>query len=369
MLLRKNQSIFDAPDGFVGLYYHSFSPSNIRIPLHPFFLEVLQYYDVHISRLDPFDLAKLTTYIVMCKAYGFEPNLNAFRGFLNLGPAGDWLTFSKRGEADVPDLFVKPFTNIRAWKGQFFYIQNTIVPAEYPALRLARHPIDVQTFPEPILYMAGITEWWPQPLASAPPTQLVKNTTDFRDAHDEEGKIAVVDNHLNESVKYLIRTYKKTKKDLEAAFVKEAELKAKYNGDVMDLDENPVVVALRAEVGDKEKIAVLEAKCSGLEKEKARLGDVEAMLLKEVDDLKLQCTMLKQDRADVVAKVIPCHALEEVAAIKNHVDLFTVKCYRPTTEKEYDEAGNTYITAEYPFLKEATKDPLATLEDLFSMKP
>ncbi|GKC53669.1 hypothetical protein Tco_1076414, partial [Tanacetum coccineum] len=218
----------------------------------------------------------------------------------------------------------------------------------------------------------------PQPLASAPPTQLVKNTTDSRDAQDEEGKIAVVDNHLNDSVKYLIRTYKKTKKDLEAAFVKEVELKAKYNGDVMGLDENPVVVALRAEVGHKEKIAVLEAKCSGLEKEKARLGDVEAMLLKEVDDLKLQCTMLKQDRVDVVAKIIPYIAMElyhsdevgqEVAATKNPMDLFTVKCYRPTTEKEYDEAGNTYITAEYPFLKEATKDPLATLEDLFSMKP
>jgi hypothetical protein len=82
---------------------------------------------------------------------------------------------------------LKPFTNIRDCKGSFFYIQNTIVLSEYPALlneefkydrkcfndplpyqvrsdplyrRLACHPVNAQTFPEPIFYMPGIMGSW-----------------------------------------------------------------------------------------------------------------------------------------------------------------------------------------------------------------
>ena len=187
MLPNNNQNIFDAPAGYVGLYVHAFTESNFRIPIHPLILEFLQYYQVHISRLNPFGLAKLTTYIVVCKAYGYEPMLNVLRGFINLCPGGDWLTLGKRSEPDVPCLITKPFANIRKWKGLFFYVQDTIIPPKYPALldkdfrfdekrfddplphfvrsyplyqRLERHPFDVQTFPEPILFMAGIVDHW-----------------------------------------------------------------------------------------------------------------------------------------------------------------------------------------------------------------
>ena len=187
MLPSKKQSVFDTPKGFVGLYVHAFTQSNFRIPIHPLILEFLQYYKVHISRFNPFGLAKLTTYIVMCKAYGFEPSLTVLRGFVNLYPGRDWVTIAKRSEYDVPHLLTKPFSNIRNWKGQFFYVESTIIPPEYPELlaegnrfdekryndplpyevrsdlmyqRLARHPVDVQTFPEPILFMAGIAKSW-----------------------------------------------------------------------------------------------------------------------------------------------------------------------------------------------------------------
>ena len=128
-----DQNIYDAPKGYVGLYIHAFIRSNLRIPLHPLFLELLQYYKVHISRFNPFGLAKLTTYIVMCRAYGYEPNLTVLRGFLNLCPCGDWLTLSKRGESDVresdvPVLVTKPFINITNWKGKLFFVQSTIIP-------------------------------------------------------------------------------------------------------------------------------------------------------------------------------------------------------------------------------------------------
>lgn len=172
---------------YVGLYTHAFTLSNLRIPIHPLILEFCQYYQVHISRFNPFGLAKLTTYIVMCKAYGYEPTLSVLRGFMNLYPGGNWLTLAKRPKRDVPYLVTKPFSNIRYWKGDFFYIQDTVIPPEYPALLdevnrfddkrfndplpytvrrtplyqwLARHPVDVQTFPEPILFMADIVDHW-----------------------------------------------------------------------------------------------------------------------------------------------------------------------------------------------------------------
>lgn len=129
----KHQNIYDALEGYVGLYIHAFTQSNLRILLHPLFLELLQYYEVHISRFNPFGLAKLTTYIVMCKAYGFEPTLTVLRGFLNLYLGGDWLTLARRGEHDVPYLVTKPFTTSETGKSKFsmcktpLYLHNTLL--------------------------------------------------------------------------------------------------------------------------------------------------------------------------------------------------------------------------------------------------
>ncbi|GJT10924.1 hypothetical protein Tco_0857966 [Tanacetum coccineum] len=42
-------------------------------------------------------MVKLTTFAVMCKAYGGEPTVDLLRSLLNLGLTGDWLTLSNRG--------------------------------------------------------------------------------------------------------------------------------------------------------------------------------------------------------------------------------------------------------------------------------
>jgi hypothetical protein len=41
MLPSKYQTIFDAPEGYVGLYTHAFKLSNFRIPIHPLILEFM----------------------------------------------------------------------------------------------------------------------------------------------------------------------------------------------------------------------------------------------------------------------------------------------------------------------------------------
>ncbi|GJT38957.1 putative reverse transcriptase domain-containing protein [Tanacetum coccineum] len=83
ILPTSTQTILDAPPGYISLYTHCFSLANLRLPLNDFFYEVLQYFKVHISRLNPFGCSKLTTFIVICKAYNYEPSVELFHGFFN----------------------------------------------------------------------------------------------------------------------------------------------------------------------------------------------------------------------------------------------------------------------------------------------
>ncbi|GJR32667.1 hypothetical protein Tco_1108899 [Tanacetum coccineum] len=82
ILLKKSQTIYDAPLGFVVLYTHHFSISNLRLPIPLFIFDVLDY---------------------------FKPSVDLLRSFLNLGRAGDWFALSNRGGADVPKALTKLF--------------------------------------------------------------------------------------------------------------------------------------------------------------------------------------------------------------------------------------------------------------------
>ncbi|GKB21879.1 hypothetical protein Tco_0855802 [Tanacetum coccineum] len=128
ILPKKSQTILDAPLGYIGLYTHHFSLSNLRLPIPPF----------------------------IC--YRGEPSVDLLLYFLNLGPAGS-----------------------------FFFIENKIIPSDYPELLLGKNKLDkksfkdkvplhpemdplydqiatypciVQTFPDPILYLAGLKTTW-----------------------------------------------------------------------------------------------------------------------------------------------------------------------------------------------------------------
>ncbi|GJR14081.1 hypothetical protein Tco_0796733 [Tanacetum coccineum] len=79
-------------------------------------------------------------------AYGGEPTVNLLRSFLNLGRASDWLTLSNRGGADVLIALVKPITHLANWKGNFFYVENSIIPLDYPELLLESNKFDKKSF-------------------------------------------------------------------------------------------------------------------------------------------------------------------------------------------------------------------------------
>ncbi|GJY21088.1 hypothetical protein Tco_0393654 [Tanacetum coccineum] len=91
------------------------------------------------------------------------------------------------GSANVPKALLKPITHLGNWKDSFFFIENKIIPSNYPELlldeykldkksfkdkvplhpemdplydQIATYPCIVRTFPDPIFYLAGLKTTW-----------------------------------------------------------------------------------------------------------------------------------------------------------------------------------------------------------------
>ncbi|GJS84055.1 hypothetical protein Tco_0750596 [Tanacetum coccineum] len=186
-------------------------------------------------------------------------------------------------------------------------------------------------------------------------------------------------------------------KEKEKARDKECEeIKAKCEAAMEEFNKNPIVMvlcqnimSLLAEVkehkesmermllesqkwaGYQEYLTTLESKVGVLEVEKGRLEAAEALLRQELK-------AVKYDRAKVVSKVVPyvaidllqsdemamlvgkfvsstifygrCAAFEEVADIKEPLDLAKVKGYMPSYKKEHTKGSNDLSTATFPIL-------------------
>ncbi|GKB12130.1 hypothetical protein Tco_0846053 [Tanacetum coccineum] len=390
-------------------------------------LRVADSHIVHISRFNPFGLAKLTTFAVKCKAYGGKPSVDLLRAFLNLGHAGNWLTLSNWSGPSVPKEVTKPITHIEGWKVSFFYIENKIVHSEYPELLLEDNKLDkksfndvipqhaqedplynqiatylanVQTFPDLILYLAGILA------NNVCFVYLVFTEMDFRSFMIEgiggefyfEPERGVGDDEGSSPSTRLLGRGKKY-----GFFENETHQKAqkvppqarKASGDPsdpLDVDSDPDIHELKDSADchwvvahvtlplwkqhhkeDLEwntlildmrvKFETLHGQVNrlhGLEADRERLKKSETQLLQEVDGL-------KQDRVAIMAKVIPYMAMKLVCS--DEMGLLVARLAKSALFHESDQAGDNLATESYPFLSEATADLYAPLEVFLSKKP
>ncbi|GKB59674.1 hypothetical protein Tco_0915860 [Tanacetum coccineum] len=78
-------------------------------------------------------------------------------------------------------------------------------------------------------------------------------------------------------------------------------------------------------------------------------------------ELERKIEMRKADRAAVISKVVPDAAMKLIRSD----DLG----YRPSSKEEYKKAGDALANASYPFLAEYVANPYASLEQLLSKKP
>ncbi|GKB21646.1 hypothetical protein Tco_0855569, partial [Tanacetum coccineum] len=142
--------------------------------------------------------------------------------------------------------------------------------------------------------------------------------------------------------------------------------------------------------GYQQSLSTLESKVTSLEAEKARLEAVEVSLRKEIEEL-------KQDRREVVSKVVlyavielvhsddmgslvgrlvssailygRCRAYEQVADMKEPFDLSKVKGYRSSYKNDHTQASNDFANATFPWFDEFVADPSAPIKVLLSNKP
>ncbi|GKC40027.1 hypothetical protein Tco_1052411, partial [Tanacetum coccineum] len=92
--------------------------------------------------------------------------------------------------------------------------------------------------------------------------------------------------------------------------------------------------------------------------------------LQDLDKNPLEIDKLRQDRVAVASMFHGrCIAVEEVVAWKEPFTLEKMHCYRSSSQKEFDQAGDDLATASYPFISKASSDSYASLEELLSKKP
>ncbi|GJR65380.1 hypothetical protein Tco_0011445 [Tanacetum coccineum] len=134
-------------------------------------------------------MVKLMTFIVMCKAYGSEPTIDLLRLFLNLGLTGYWLILSNRGGANVPKALTKPITHLEPWKGSFFFIENKIIPSDYPELLLEENKLDKNPLKIRFPYSLVVNT---KPISTAHPSTFDENVICSGNAPHENDHITLV---------------------------------------------------------------------------------------------------------------------------------------------------------------------------------
>ncbi|GKB78385.1 hypothetical protein Tco_0945280 [Tanacetum coccineum] len=134
VLPNSGHTALDVPPGYVALYLPLFTVGNFLFPLNKFFLDVLNFFQCHISLLNPFGVVRLSSFAVACKACGGELTLSLFRSLFTLGPAGDWLTFQKRHGDSVPFIFKASMLHIPGWKSKFIFVHEDLFSDQYPGI-------------------------------------------------------------------------------------------------------------------------------------------------------------------------------------------------------------------------------------------
>ncbi|GKC18432.1 hypothetical protein Tco_1020582, partial [Tanacetum coccineum] len=172
------------------------------------------------------------------------------------------------------------------------------------------------------------------------------------DIHDKDYmRQAVLDNVLNSRARELISALYKAKTSYDAIRDRElkkdtayAKLERKCNEALQDLDKNPLVSDMHAEIKD------LQGQVDGLHSD---------------DDLGV--LIAKLVRSSIIYG--RCQAFEEVAAIEEPFVLENMSGYQPSSKEEYEQAGDALANASYPFLAEYVANLYDSLEQLLLKKP
>ncbi|GKD80409.1 hypothetical protein Tco_1343030 [Tanacetum coccineum] len=120
--------IVDFPEGKVGVYTKFFKFANFRIPISQFLLDILGYYQIHLSQLSVIGAAKVSHFEINCRVLNIIPTVNLFRVFYVSSYNSGWMSFSKRPGKNTPQCYTKPLDSLKNWNNRFFWVDEKVFP-------------------------------------------------------------------------------------------------------------------------------------------------------------------------------------------------------------------------------------------------
>ncbi|GKA28466.1 hypothetical protein Tco_0714634 [Tanacetum coccineum] len=350
--------------------------------------------------LKPFGYAKLTAFIIMCTAYGYddeEPEVQPAKVTIDSGESlKDDVFFVHHGSivARIKERKCKtrggslrpPVKRKLAFRSSIVRAKNSSSKDDDPILSISDDDeglpdcFELKDANDCHLKISAITpSSWKGHLDNQMDLELF-------DLHDRcYVRHAMVDNAVNRRVREFLQVIEKMRGEADVIKAKERsreeeceDLRVKCDAAMAEFDQNPVVLVLQ------EKMSSLTA---DVKKQKEA---VEASLRRVVEEV-------KKDRRDVVLNVVPyaalelvhsdelgrlvgtlvssnityacCKAYEQVATMKEPFDLSKAKCYRSSYKKEHTQASNDFATTMFPWQDEFIADVVALIEALLSKKP
>ncbi|GJS81446.1 hypothetical protein Tco_0747987 [Tanacetum coccineum] len=399
-----NKTAFDALEGYIPLYLSLFTIGNLRLPLNDLCLDVFKFFKCHFSLLNPFGVARVTTFVVAFKAYGGEATMPLFRSFLTLGPAGDWLTFQKRPGPNIPSIFGNSMSNIPDWKSEFILVKQTLISEVRPGLitnffhgqgtfafsyptkpfdetlwnHLRRNSFEAHTFLEPILYLAGLASSW-EHAPNNPSILIDREEMAFRNFMKKPGQTpsfslrpsdqpidvgsrlvdclkAAVDNDQVESSSVLkdkdVSSSKK-RRSITEALEEEATVVRPFAGDNSSRS-----------VPKKRKPKVLARYIGNLASSSDSLTpDVEEAYSAHNTLSNLHYPLLK-DKLGFLTFDELVNALDEVHGLGDSWDFKDVQDYHPEAEKIFVEAAEAFYKLEFPYISLLIEKASRSFEEL-----
>ncbi|GKD64370.1 hypothetical protein Tco_1306478, partial [Tanacetum coccineum] len=288
-------------------------------------LRLADSHTVHISRFNPFGMAKLTIFAVIRKAYGGEPSVDLLRAFMNLG-----LT-----EMDFRSFMMEGID------GEFhFVLEGGVGDGEGSSLHIKFVKKETLDSDDALSKKDVANEARNQKLGK--PSKATRKRKQVAESSKRETR-----QKAQKRTRKLMPTLTNGRASYDDIWESEmekdkayAELEKKCNNALQDLDKIPLMLDMHVEI---ETLQGQVDKLHGFEFERERLKKSKTQLLYTT--------------------------LKEVAALREPFELEKMPGYHPLSKKEFDQVGDNLAITSYPFLDEVTDDPYASLEVLLSKKP
>ncbi|KAJ0735265.1 hypothetical protein HanPI659440_Chr11g0430171 [Helianthus annuus] len=122
----EGQTAADAPSGYITLFWDFFCDGNFHLPATTFLLDILTFYNIHLSQLHPIGMVRVRHFEFVCRTMNIEPTVPRFRVFHQMHCTQGFYSFVQR--ASAKKILLNPPKSFHDWKHKFFFIKAGVIP-------------------------------------------------------------------------------------------------------------------------------------------------------------------------------------------------------------------------------------------------